>query len=185
MDPAHQAPTARGNSSLDHDAPPSQTWAAVGGEAAESVGPSNTPHVSLFSSGVPATRPSAATDFAGGETRAHAGPLHALSASRSMPSLANLSSMPKRIARPHDRQPIVQLQTQIEQAQKSADDPTTPLENENGRRTTMDLMRSEHSVRSDISRLFSESANMTGSRAPSYANATGPLYLRGTCIRVY
>jgi hypothetical protein len=76
--------------------------------------------------------------------------------------------------------PIVQLQTRIDQAQKSADDPTTPLENETGRRTTMDLMRSEHAVRTDISRLFSESVAGAGSRAPSYNNATGPLYLRGT-----
>jgi len=102
-----------------------------------------------------------------------------------MPSLVNHVSMAKRPARQHaldERAPIVQLQTQIDRAQKSADDPTTPLEDQGRRRTTLDLMRSEHAVRTDISRLFSESATVSGSRAPSYNNATGPLYLRGEAI---
>lgn len=90
--------------------------------------------------------------------------------------------MPKRPSRPQasdERTPIVQLQTQIDQAQKSADDPNTPLEDTGKRRTTLDLMRTEHAFRTDISTLFSESAAMSASRAPSYNNATGPLYLRG------
>lgn len=74
--------------------------------------------------------------------------------------------------------PIVQLHTQIPEALKSADDPTTPLENEGGRRTTLDLMNSERSTMASLSKLFSDTAAMPGSRAPSYHNATGPLYLR-------
>ncbi|RMZ68697.1 BTB POZ domain-containing [Pyrenophora seminiperda CCB06] len=115
-----------------------------------------------------------------------------LSYSRSMPSLANHVSVPKRPIRQADqRVPIVQLQTQIDRAQKSADDPTTPLEDHGRRRTTLDLMRSEHAVRTDISRLFSESAGSRppsyvsqppsyGSRPPSYITSAGPLYLRAS-----
>lgn len=93
--------------------------------------------------------------------------------------------MPVRPLRPlvaEERPPIVQLQPQVEQAQKSADDPNTPLEDTGKRRTTLDLMRSEHAFRTEISTLFSESTVPSGSRAPSYNNATGPLYMRGNGI---
>jgi hypothetical protein len=72
----------------------------------------------------------------------------------------------------------VQLHTQIPEAQKSGDDPTTPLEGTSRKRTTMDLMNSERTTMTSLSKLFSETT-MSGSRAPSYNNATGPLYLRG------
>jgi hypothetical protein len=74
--------------------------------------------------------------------------------------------------------PIVQLHTQIPQAQKSGDDPTTPLDNTGRKRTTMDRVSSEQTTMTSLSKLFSDTT-MSGSRAPSYNNATGPLYLRG------
>lgn len=168
-----------------------ETWAfvdadAVGGASASATPSATaTPHVSLFSPHVPAAPPSLPLDSSPAPSRAQVGAygaLRSLSSSRSMPSLANIAGMTRRTARLNaleERPPIVQLQTRIDQAQKSADDPNTPLEPDTGRRTTMDLMRGEHSVRTDISRLFSESVAGSGSRAPSYNNATGPLYLRG------
>jgi hypothetical protein len=75
--------------------------------------------------------------------------------------------------------PIVQLHTQIPAAMKSGDDPTTPIENTSRKRTTMDLARHEQITMTSLSKLFSEGPH---SRAPSYNNATGPLYLRGACI---
>ncbi|KAF1828506.1 hypothetical protein BDW02DRAFT_574822 [Decorospora gaudefroyi] len=190
MDPAHQPSTGRGSSSFNQNTAENtggpnsgETWAFDDGEPGEGAGSSSTPYVSLFSPNVPAIPPSSPSDCAGGSPRANVANVRSLSSSRSMPSLANIASVTKRASRlpvSDDRPPIVQLQTRIDQAQKSADDPSTPLENESRRRTTMDLMRSEHSVRTDISRLFSESAMMSGSRAPSYNNATGPLYLRAS-----
>jgi hypothetical protein len=192
MDSAHQPPTGHASSNSDQEAQVplgglnrGETWAFGDSVAAEGAGSSSTPYVSLFSPSVPAIPPSTPAAFASGSARVHAGPYRSLSSSRSMPSLANDPSMTMRTARlqiSDDRPPIVQLQTRIDRAQKSADDPNTPLETEGKRRTTMDLMRSENSVRTDLSRLFSESANMPGSRAPSYNNATGPLYLRGIYI---
>jgi hypothetical protein len=189
MDPAHQPPTGHTSSNLESETQPQlgassrdEPWPLSEGERTDGgAGSSSTPYVSLFSPHVPALPPSAPSDPAG-SPRAHVSHSRSLSYSRSMPSLANYSSMTSRASRTHasdDRPPIVQLQTRIDQAQKSADDPNTPLEEHGKRRTTLDLMRSEHSVRTDISRLFSESAAMPGTRAPSYTNATGPLYLRG------
>ncbi|KAL6153974.1 hypothetical protein ACJQWK_01629 [Exserohilum turcicum] len=155
----------------------SDTRASGEGEAAESAaGLRSSPHASLFS-------PHVSSDSAGQSSAPRAGHARTLSGSRSMPSLANRPAMPKRPSRPQasdERTPIVQLQTQIDQAQKSADDPNTPLEDTGKRRTTLDLMRTEHAFRTDISTLFSESAAMSASRAPSYNNATGPLYLRAS-----
>ncbi|CAG5158775.1 uncharacterized protein ALTATR162_LOCUS5248 [Alternaria atra] len=190
MDPDDQPPTGHGCSNLDHDAKPQtgglsrgETWPLGEGDGTEGgAGSSSTPYVSLFSPNVPAIPPSAPSDLTG-SPRAHVNHSRSLSYSRSMPSLANYSSMTSRASRNHisdDRPPIVQLQTQIDRAQKSADDPNTPLEEPGRRRTTLDLMQTEHSVRTDISRLFSESAAMPGTRAPSYNNATGPLYLRAS-----
>ncbi|KAF1935477.1 hypothetical protein EJ02DRAFT_460334 [Clathrospora elynae] len=127
-----------------------EPWALIEGDSA--------PHVSLFSPDIPAIVSSTPSHYATGNLSS----FRSLSSSRSMPSLAT---------------PIAQLQTRIDQAQKSADDPSSQLESEGRRRTTLDLIPGEHSVRTDINRLFSESA-MLGSRAPSYNNATGPLYLR-------
>lgn len=151
--------------------------------ASSSLSSSSTPYVSLFSPHVSTTPPTIMPDFGAGPSMVHEETYATLTASRSMASLDNMASMTKRTSRlkvSDEQLPIVQLQTRIEQAQKSADDPTTPLETQGRRRTTMDLMRTEHSVRTDISRLFSESVAGAGSRAPSYSNATGPLYLRGT-----
>ncbi|KAF1912126.1 hypothetical protein BDU57DRAFT_560024 [Ampelomyces quisqualis] len=83
--------------------------------------------------------------------------------------------MSKRTARLNA--PMVQLHSQIPAAQKSGDDPTTPLEGTSRKRTTMDLMNSERATMTSLANLFSE-PTMSASRAPSYSNATGPLYLR-------
>ena len=191
MDPAQESSTTHASSNVDHEDQTqiaglnrSGTWASGEGQRADGGDPGSrtTPYVSLFSPHIPAIPPSVPSESAGSSRGTHASHTRSLSYSRSMPSLANHVSMAKRPARQHasdERTPIVQLQTQIDRAQKSADDPTTPLEDQGRRRTTLDLMRSEHTVRTDISRLFSESATVSGSRAPSYNNATGPLYLRG------
>lgn len=188
MDPAHHASAGHESSHAPHEGQTLANEATTGNtwsfDNVDGPGPSSPPHVSLFSPGVPAPQSPTSPGPTVGSSRPHVGSVRSLSSSRSMPSLANIATMSKRAARlkvsDEHPLPIVQLQTRIDQAQKSADDPTTPLENETGRRTTMDLMRSEHAVRTDISRLFSESVAGAGSRAPSYNNATGPLYLRGT-----
>ncbi|KAI2477437.1 BTB domain containing protein [Pyrenophora tritici-repentis] len=195
MDSAHQPPTTHASSNIEHEDQAqigglnrSGTWASGESQRAEGgvgASSSSTPYVSLFSPDIPALPPSEPPEPVGSSRGTHASHIRSLSYSRSMPSLANHVNMAKRPARQHasdERAPIVQLQTQIDRAQKSADDPTTPLEEQGRRRTTLDLMRSEHAVRTDISRLFSESAAVSGSRAPSYNNATGPLYLRGEAI---
>lgn len=132
----------------------------------------STPYVSLFSPHMPAGPP---PPIMSDDSSATSQP------STSRPPRSHMAAMAQRASRlkiSEERLPIVQLQTRIEQAQKSADDPTTPLETDTRRRTTLDLMRTEHTVRADIGRLFSESVTTSGSRAPSYTNATGPLYLR-------
>ncbi|KAI8931722.1 hypothetical protein NX059_011365 [Plenodomus lindquistii] len=190
MDSANQAPADGDSGHTGHegyplaaDGVPGETASLEPGAAtaATAASSSSTPYVSLFSPHVPATQSPITPEFGAGPSSVHGEPYATLSPSRSMPSLAAYASMTQRAGRlkvSDEQLPIVQLQTRIEQAQKSADDPTTPLETKGRRRTTMDLMRTEHSVRSDISGLFSESVAGPGSRAPSYSNATGPLYLR-------
>ncbi|KAF2848648.1 hypothetical protein T440DRAFT_469992 [Plenodomus tracheiphilus IPT5] len=190
MDSAHPAPADGDSGDSGHGGHEGLLLAAqsvdgetqaVDGHVASAAASGSTPYVSLFSPHVPATQPTIMPDFGVGPSRVHGETYATLGTSRSMPSLANIASMTKRTSRlkiSDEQAPIVQLQTRIEQAQKSADDPTTPLETEGRIRTTMDLMRAEHTVRADISMLFSESVAVSGSRAPSYSNATGPLYLR-------
>ncbi|KAL6709940.1 hypothetical protein ACN47E_000725 [Coniothyrium glycines] len=194
MDPARHASSSHEPGDLHHaahvhvhgnEAAPGETWAPIESDNTDGAASSSPPpHISLFSPDVPATQSSSSANLPAATARAHAGPRRSLSASRSMPSLASIASMTKRAGRlrvsDEHPQPIVQLQTRIDQAQKSADDPTTPLETETRRRTTMDLMRSEHAVRTNIGSLFSASVAGVGSRAPSYSNATGPLYLRAS-----
>ena len=142
-----------------------------------------TPHVSLFSPSVPPIlnelSPSPPAGGSGSRSnRPHVNNIAYPSPSRPSPSLGSMASM-KRTARlkaSDSHAPIVQLHTQIPAVQKSGDDPTTPLENTSRKRTTMDLMPHEQTTMTSLSNLFSESPN---SRAPSYNNATGPLYLRG------
>ncbi|KAJ4377749.1 hypothetical protein N0V83_000579 [Neocucurbitaria cava] len=190
MDSANRPLSSHDGDGMDHegqgqlgDPNNGETWALVDSEVADSAGPSITTPVSLFSPGIPVSQPSPSPSFASANSRVHVDNCSPAGSSRSLPSLANITGMAKRTARlkmSDEPTPIVQLHTQIEQAQKSADDPTTPLDSDSSRRTTLDLMRSEHTTRTDINRLFSEGANMTGSRAPSYNNATGPLYLRAS-----
>lgn len=78
-----------------------------------------------------------------------------------------------------DHTPIVQLQTQIPSVQKSGDDPSTPLDMPGKKRTTIDLIGNEYATITSLSGLFASSASMSNSGAPSYNQATGPLYLRG------
>ncbi|KAH7397409.1 hypothetical protein BKA66DRAFT_454305 [Pyrenochaeta sp. MPI-SDFR-AT-0127] len=184
MDSADQALAGDGDLHHDTQAQTGEAWALVESEVAGDPSPSSsTPHVSLFSPGVPAVPSAPPVDMVSGTSRAHVGNFSSLGSSRSLPSLANIASMTKRTARlkvSDEHSPIVQLHTRIDQAQKSADDPTTPLETHSGRRTTLDLIESDRSRSTDISRLFSETSNVPGSRAPSYNHATGPLYLRAS-----
>ena len=107
--------------------------------------------------------------------------------SRPLSSLAAVASMTKRTSRlklADDHTPIVQLQTQIPSVQKSGDDPTTPLDTPGKKRTTIDLIGNEYAAVTTLSRLFADGSSMSNSRAPSYNQATGPLYLRGACACV-
>jgi hypothetical protein len=101
-----------------------------------------------------------------------------------MPSFGAIANMERtaRLKAASSQPPIVQLNTQVTAAQKSGDDPTTPLENTSRKRTTMDLGRHEQSTMTSLSKLFSETDLNSHSRAPSYNNATGPLYLRGMSL---
>jgi hypothetical protein len=144
------------------------------------------PHVSLFSPDVPPILPARLSDVATGSSGAHASTFTPASSSRALPSLAPLT-MAKRNVRltvsDTHMAPIVQLHTRIPEAQKSGDDPSTPLENTSRKRTTMDLTQSEHTTMTSLSNLFSGTAITSHSRAPSYNNATGPLYLRSMPLR--
>jgi hypothetical protein len=166
---------------------------------------SSPPHVSLFSPDVPPILPAVLPDAApagsssSSSSSAHVSAFTPASASRTLPPLPSLAplaplapleplaNMPKRSARLRlsdtHRAPIVQLHTRIPEAQKSGDDPSTPLENTSRKRTTMDLTQSEHTTMTSLSNLFSGTAITSHSRAPSYNNATGPLYLRSMPLR--
>ncbi|KAF2026562.1 hypothetical protein EK21DRAFT_73897 [Setomelanomma holmii] len=173
--PNHEVQDENGKSST------SETWSFASVPAADGSSSTITPHVSLFSPDVPPIMPSVSPDVTLVAGRSHVGSFASPSPSRSMPSLG--ASTTKRTARlkvSDSHAPIVQLQRQIPEAQKSGDDPTTPLENTSRKRTTMDLMRQERTTMTSLSKLFSETAMMPGSRAPSYNNATGPLYLRAS-----
>ncbi|XP_014555767.1 hypothetical protein COCVIDRAFT_101578 [Bipolaris victoriae FI3] len=187
MDNAHQPPAGQGSSIHNHDAQTLLDGSVRTSGDTEGTdngsGLRSTPPASLFSPHITSVPPPEPSASVGEGSRPRAIHRRVLSHSSSMPSLANHPSMPKRPSRPlapEERPPIVQLQTEIEQAQKSADDPNTPLEDSGKRRTTLDLMRTEHAFRTEISTLFSESAAASASRAPSYNNATGPLYLRAS-----
>ncbi|KAJ4342848.1 hypothetical protein N0V95_006827 [Ascochyta clinopodiicola] len=147
----------------------SETWPRTAGQAAGSAAMARSPHVSLFSPGVPVVSPSpaptASLDAALGHARPHEG-----SPSRPPASLAAVASMTKRTSR-------LKLADDV---QKSADDPTTPLDTPGRKRTTIDLVGHEHAAINTLSRLFTDGSSMAHSRAPSYNQATGPLYLRAS-----
>jgi hypothetical protein len=192
MDSARNTPDSQDSDDLSHERhqhPPastlSETWNFSSVAPAPVSGgdsPVTVPQVSLFSPSVPAILPTAAPEVGTGSTRAHVSAYGPPSSSRSpLPSLGSVANMSKRTARlkvSGSHPPIVQLHTQIPQAQKSGDDPTTPLDNTGRKRTTMDRVSSEQTTMTSLSKLFSDTT-MSGSRAPSYNNATGPLYLRG------
>ena len=160
----------------------SETWPLSAGQAAGNAAIARSPHVSLFSPGVPAMSPTASADAGIGYARAHEGSPTPAGPSRPLSSLAAVASMTKRTSRlklADDHTPIVQLQTQIPSVQKSGDDPTTPLDTPGKKRTTIDLVGSEYATITSLSGLFAGSPTMSNSRAPSYNQATGPLYLRG------
>lgn len=171
-----------------------ETWTFPADAPALALAPSSTatttPRVSLFSPSVPPILPSASPDAASAGpstfTASHAGSYASLTPSRSLPSLASAANMSKRTARlkvSDSHPPIVQLHTQIPPAQKSGDDPSTPLESSSRsrKRTTMDLLNSDMNgaTMTSLSSLFS-ATTVSASRAPSYNNATGPLYLRAS-----
>ncbi|KAF9697499.1 hypothetical protein EKO04_004459 [Ascochyta lentis] len=168
----------------------SETWPLTPGQAAGSAAMARSPHPSLFSPGVPpvsAASPVSPTaspsDPAIGYARPHEGSPTPAGPSRPLSSLAAVASMTKRTSRlklPDDHTPIVQLQTQIPTVQKSADDPSTPLDTPGRKRTTIDLVGHEHAAINTLSRLFTDGPTMAHSRAPSYNQATGPLYLRAS-----
>ncbi|KAF2192870.1 hypothetical protein K469DRAFT_714888 [Zopfia rhizophila CBS 207.26] len=148
-------------------------------DAADSAGPSNSSHVSLFSPGVPGIFNTESSDLTADTTRAHIGstPSHA---SRPLAVLASsTAAMTKRTARLKlsDEQPSVgPISTAIPQAQKSTDDPTTPLDNQKSKETR----GREYTTLTTLSRLFAGDAPMSASRTPSYNQVAGPLYLRSS-----
>ena len=184
MDSTHATPNGHEGGS-NHDAVhqnAEETWSFDSLAGAEAGSSSTTPHVSLFSPSVPPIMPPTSPELTPGGSRPRVHSFASPTPSRSMPSLGSIANM-KRTARlkvSDSHPPIVQLHTQIPEAQKSGDDPTTPLESTSSKRTTMDLMRHDQTTMTSLSKLFSETAMMPGSRAPSYNNATGPLYLRAS-----
>ncbi|KAF2995368.1 hypothetical protein E8E13_003447 [Curvularia kusanoi] len=165
-----------------------ETWPFQVGATLSSAATARTPHVSLFSPGVPHVPPMSPTnspDAGTGYVRAtpESTPIPAAGPSRPLPSLAAVASMTKRTSRlklGDDHPPIVQLQTQIPSVQKSGDDPTTPLDTPGKKRTTVDLVGTEYATITSLSGLFAGGYSMSNSRAPSYNQATGPLYLRAS-----
>jgi hypothetical protein len=144
-------------------------------DAAQPAVDSSAPFVSLFSphipsvapsppSGLRAVSPSSSRGYAAGSPS---------NSSRPLASLASIAAMAKRTARMKvsDKQPpIAQFNTQIPQALKDTDDPTTPVDSNS---------RVDSRARSyqTLTALFS--TDMPNSRTPSYHQASGPLYLRG------
>lgn len=167
----------------DHGQNRAETWPLSAGQAAGHAAMARSPHVSLFSPGVPSMSPTASSDAGIGYARAiHEGTPTPAGPSRPLSSLAAVASMTKRTSRlklGDDHTPIVQLQTQIPSVQKSGDDPSTPLDMPGKKRTTIDLIGNEYATITSLSGLFASSASMSNSGAPSYNQATGPLYLRG------
>jgi hypothetical protein len=167
----------------------SETWPLSAAQAAGSAAIARSPHVSLFSPGVPVVSPTASPAAGVGYARAtHEGSPTPAGPPRPLSSLAAVASMTKRTSRlklAGDHTPIVQLQTQIPSVQKSGDDPTTPLDTPGKKRTTIDLIGNEYTAVTTLSRLFADGPSMSNSRAPSYNQATGPLYLRGmsSCLK--
>lgn len=98
--------------------------------------------------------------------------------SRPLASLASVANM-KRTQRMRTPDapppPIAQYSTQIPSAQKATDDPTTPPDS----RPSRDSRGREYTTLTTLSRLFAVNDTMPTSRAPSYNQATGPLYMRG------
>jgi len=180
-DDSHERRQAQVSEQSGHNA--SETWPRSAADAAGSAAISRSPHVSLFSPGVPAMSSTSAPEAGVGYARAtHEGSPTPTSSSRPLSSLAAVASMTKRTSRlklGDDYTPIVQLQTQIPSVQKSGDDPTTPLDTPGKKRTTFDLVGNEYTAITSLSGLFAGGSSMSNSRAPSYNQATGPLYLRG------
>jgi hypothetical protein len=171
MDPARDAD---GNGQPGHETLPavrrSETWTfpPMADATTDEDSADMTPRVSLFSPSVAPIMPAAPSDAASSSrSRADSYPTAPL---RPSPSLGAISGMAKRSGRLRvSEHPAIM---------KSSDDPNTPQESP-GRRTTTDLMRHERTTMTSLSKLFSDTA-MPGSRAPSYNNATGPLYLRAS-----
>lgn len=137
---------------------------------------------SLFSAGLPA--PSADPKEPSSEHPTQDIPAHARTDSSDNPPrpLATFAALPSmkrsQRMRPHeDPPPIVQFSTQIPSAQKAQDDPTTPPDSKPARESRRGR---EYTTLTTLSRLFAGNDTMPSSRAPSYNQATGPLYMRGT-----
>lgn len=182
----HASPDEHEHDDLDHE--PSReigeqghghAWALNAGEVAESVGSSSTPHVSLFSPGMPTILSEESDNLATESTRVHVGSSSSSNSSRPLATLASVANMTKRTSRmkvSDEQTPIVQLHTKIPPAQKDADDPTTPVDHKRSK----DTRGREYTTLTTLSRLFAGESTMPNSRTPSYNQAAGPLYLRGS-----
>jgi hypothetical protein len=138
------------------------------------------PFVSLFSPNIPSPAPPPPSDFtaaSSSSSRGHAGGSPP-SSSRHLASLASIPAMKKRTPRMKvsaKQLPIAQFKTQIPQALKDADDPTTPLDSNRG----VDPRAGSYQT---LRALFS--TDIPNSQTPSYQQASGPLYLRGRSTTV-
>jgi hypothetical protein len=134
---------------------------------------SSAPFVSLFSPNIPSVAPPPPSDSIAGSSSSSRG--HAL---RPLPSLTSIPAMTKRTARKKGavkQAPIAQFNTQIPQALKDVDDPTTPVDSNRG----VDPRAGSYQT---LRALFS--TDVPNSRTPSYQLASGPLYLRGRSTTV-
>jgi hypothetical protein len=174
---AHHAP-ARPISDAGHGSSWTLVPDAYAHAHADTGADSSPPRVSLFSPQLPSQSP---VERAPIVTPVHVGSSPPSNSSRPLATLAGVASM-KRNARLKvmDAQPpppIVQFSSQIPSAQKDADDPTTPPDSSNSRDNTRGR---EYTTLTTLSRLFAGDGTMPSSRTPSYNQASGPLYMRGT-----
>ncbi|KAJ4298823.1 hypothetical protein N0V90_004065 [Kalmusia sp. IMI 367209] len=152
-----------------------QAWTLIPDDSPEG----SAPRASLFSAGRSAMLPGPSSEHTTDAPTPHAGSPSPSNSSRPLATLAVSVANMKRSQRTRvsdDPQPIAQFTTQIPSAQKATDDPSTPPDS----RRSRDIRGREYTTLGTLSRLFTSNDAMPSSRAPSYNQASGPLYMRAT-----
>lgn len=168
----HASPPDTGAQTANHH---EQTWTLIPDDQADALAP---PRPSLFSAGRPAMLPEPPSVLHTVDAPTPHVPVTSSStSSRPLATLASIANMKRsqRTRATDDPPPIAQFSSQIPSAQKATDDPTTPPDS----KPTADSRGREYTTLTTLSRLFAGSDAMPCSRAPSYNQANGPLYMRG------